>query len=84
MSNSIKNKYNRKGIGANQSVFETMSKNTGIHLPVNTVKKKATFEINLDLHRRLRRHAADHDTTMVKVLETALTNYLNDQECEHK
>ena len=80
MSKSIKNKYNRTGTGANQSVFGTMSGNTGIQEPVNTVKKKATFEIDSELHRRLRRHAADHDTTMVMILEKALTNYLDKQE----
>lgn len=81
MSKQMKNnKYNRTGPGANQAVFGTIASDTEIQEAVNAdkMKKKATFEINPDLHRKLRRYAADHDTTMVTVVEKALNNYLEE------
>lgn len=72
------NKYNRTGPGANQAVFSAFADDTVIQETVNTdkKKKKATFEMDPDLHRRLRRYAADHDTTMVTIVEKALNDYL--------
>lgn len=77
MSGQMKNnKYNRSKPGANQAVFSTLANSTGIQENVNTGKKKATFEMDPVLHRKLRRFAVDHDTTMVKVVEQALNDYL--------
>jgi len=81
MSKPIANKYNRKGMGANKSVFRRMSNNSMENKDSNiTRKKKATFEMDQELHRRLRIYAANHDTTMVMILERALTSYLDKQE----
>lgn len=60
-------------------MFDTLADNTEKRVPVNTGKRKATFEMDPDLHRKLRRYAADHDTTMVTVVEKALYDYLNEQ-----
>ncbi|SET49710.1 hypothetical protein SAMN05421676_105103 [Salinibacillus kushneri] len=76
MSELKKNKYNRTGPGANQSVFGSLVTDTGIQEDVNTVKKKkATFEMDPNLHRELRRFAVEHDTTMVTIVEKALKEY---------
>lgn len=74
-----KDKYNRTGPGANQTVFTTIAKNTGIQEDVKEVKKKkkATFELDPNLHRKLKMYAANHDTKMVDVVEQALNDYLN-------
>jgi len=79
MSEQTKNnKYNRTGPGANQTVFSTIAGNTEIQESVNKVKKKkATFEMDVDLHRQLRRYAADHDTTMITVVEQALNDFFS-------
>lgn len=73
------NKYNRTGPGANRNVFDTLADNTGKQETENIGKKKATFEMDPDLHRKLRRYAADHDTTMVKVVEKALHDYFQEE-----
>lgn len=79
MSKQTKNnKYNRTRPGANQAVFGAIANNTGVQEPVRTGKKKATFEMDPELHRSLRRYAADHDTTMVTVVEKALNHYLKE------
>jgi hypothetical protein len=53
---------------------------TGIQESVNTVpKKKATFEMNLELHTKLKVFAANKGKPMVDVIEEALRWYLNDQ-----
>lgn len=79
MSEQMKNnKYNRTGPGANKAVFSVLADNTGVQGTVNTDKKKATFEMDADLHRKLRRYAADHDTTMITVVEKALNDYLQE------
>ena len=57
-----KNKYNRKTSGANQAVFETIKSNTEMQEPVNTAKKKkATFDMDPSLHKRLREYAATNE-----------------------
>lgn len=45
---------------------------------VNTGRnvKKATFELDADLHKKLRTFAVLSDTTMVAVVEKALNDYL--------
>lgn len=79
MSNQAENKYNRTGSGANKSVFDTIASNTGIQEAVNTEKKKkkATFDMDAELHKQLRRYAADYDKPMVTIVEEALNEYLN-------
>jgi len=42
--------------------------------------KKATFELNADLHKRLRTFAAINDTTMVDIVEMAVNEYLDKKE----
>ena len=39
--------------------------------------KKATFELDAKLHKRLRGAAAEYETTMVDILEKALNEYLD-------
>ena len=39
--------------------------------------KKATFELDAKLHKRLRGAAVRHDTTMVEIVEKALKEYLD-------
>ncbi len=58
-------------------VHETVD--TGMQKPVNTERnvKKATFELDADLHKRLRVFAMMNDTTMVDVVKTAIIEYLN-------
>jgi predicted HicB family RNase H-like nuclease len=79
MSEQAKSKYNRTGPGANKSVFDTIASDTGIQENVNTdkKKKKATFDLDADLHKKLRIYAAAQDTTMVTIVEEALNEYLN-------
>jgi len=51
--------------------------------PVSTEErkiKKATFELDADLHKRLRTHAAINDTTMLEIVEKAIKEYLDKQE----
>ena len=53
--------------------------NTGIQEVVNTgmkkTTKKATFEIDLDLHKELKRTAVVQDRSMVELVEEALKLY---------
>ena len=51
---------------------------TVIQKGVNEVKKvkKATFELDSDLHKRLRVFATLNDTTMVDIVEKAIIDYL--------
>jgi hypothetical protein len=52
--------------------------NTAIQEPVNTEKKvkKATFELDAELHKKLRMFAVENETTMVDVVEKAIKEYL--------
>lgn len=79
MSEQTNNKYNRTGTGANKAVFSTFTEKQET---VNTVKKKkkATFEMDADLHRRLKRYSADHDIKMVEIVEQALNDFLTSQQ----
>jgi len=79
------NKYNRTGPGANQAVFGAIVEDTGIQESVNKVqKKKATFELDPDLHRRLKLYAVSHDIHMVEVVEEALNNFFGNDENQEK
>jgi predicted transcriptional regulator len=44
--------------------------------PAKTAKKKATFNLNADLHRRLKVMAALRRREMVELVEEALEGYL--------
>ena len=48
--------------------------------PVNTEiqkpKKKATFEMNLTLHKELKKFATEQDKKMVEIMEEAVREYL--------
>lgn len=76
---SVKNKYNRTSTGANKAVFETITRSTDIQEPVYTErkKKKATFELDPDIHRNLKRYAAEHEINMVEIVEQALIDYMD-------
>ena len=57
--------------------------NTEIQEPVKIEKeevkktiKKATFELDSELHKRLRMFAVEQDSTMVEVVEKALIEYI--------
>jgi hypothetical protein len=52
--------------------------NTVIQEPVSKEKKvkKATFELDAELHKRLRMFAVENETTMVDVVEKAIKEYL--------
>lgn len=66
--------------------------NTEIQQTVDTVKqknvntsknvKKATFELDADIHKRLRVFATLNDTTMVDIVEKAIINYLETKDNE--
>jgi hypothetical protein len=84
---SIKNKYTRKPAEApkrkgNADVLSQMI-NTEIQDTGNTVLqeekklKKATFQLDADLHKRLRTFAAMNDTTMVEIVQNALNEYMD-------
>lgn len=86
---SIRNKYNRptpkvppkkKGNSdvISQIIQDPVDKD--IHKPVSTEErkiKKATFELDADLHKRLRTQAAINDTTMLEIVEKAIKEYLD-------
>lgn len=88
---SIKDKYKRpqpeqgpirkKGNAEviNQIVQQDSTANTVIQENVNTVKKvkKATFQLDADLHKKLRTFAALNDTTMLDIVEQAIIEYLD-------
>lgn len=59
--------------------------NTGIQETVDVAKiaskqkdvKKATFDLDAKLHKRLRSAAVEYETTMVEIVEKALNEYLD-------
>lgn len=76
MSMKSKNhKYNYSDLGVINT--EPFTGNTITQKAVNNKKRKATFDMDPDLHRQLRIYAAHHDITMVTVLERILRNYFN-------
>ena len=78
----LKNKYKRqpkevpqkKG---NADIISRLAGNTGTQEPVITEKRKATFEMDANLHKRLRMFAAQNDTTMLDVVQAAVIEYLD-------
>ncbi|WP_046181424.1 hypothetical protein [Domibacillus tundrae] len=72
-----------KGLKKKEEVLEKLSVNTGIQEPVKKAKKtKATFELDSDLHKKLKMFAAQHDKKMVEVVESALKEYFSSQNNE--
>ncbi len=73
-----------KIVNNNQTVNTEIQQtvDTVIHKDVKTDKKvkKATFELDADLHKRLRVFATLNDTTMVDVVEKAITDYLENSD----
>lgn len=75
----------------NRDIMEKILKNdnqpvnTGIQETVFTDKsetkqkdvKKATFDLDAKLHKRLRSAAVEYETTMVELVEKALNEYLD-------
>jgi hypothetical protein len=53
--------------------------NTVLQEDVNTVRnvKKATFELDADLHKRIRIFAVENETTMVDLVTKAVIEYLD-------
>lgn len=87
---SLKNKYNRpkpdqappRKKGNSDVISKIVNNeyvNTAIQETVNTDRnvKKATFELDSDLHKRLHTFAVLNDTTMVDVVEKAIREYLD-------
>ena len=85
---SIKDKYNHKPATAPKSkgsrdIVEKILKNDNQSANMASVEskqkniKKATFELDAKLHKRLRGAAVKHDTTMVEIVEKALKEYLD-------
>ena len=85
----LKNKFNRKPDQAppkKKGNAEVLGKlvnsdtvSTDIQETANTEKKvkKATFELDAALHKRLRMFAVSNDTTMVDVVEKAINEYMD-------
>lgn len=88
---SVKNKYNNTSKVALVSKTTTPQKGSlgGVShnfergLLVNEAQisekkatKKATFELPVELHKRLKTAAAEQEMTMVQIVEKALGNYL--------
>lgn len=42
----------------------------------NKLTKKSTFELPIELHRRLKKAAAEREMTMLKIVEEALESHL--------
>ncbi|MEC1524449.1 hypothetical protein P9D43_20820 [Neobacillus niacini] len=90
---SLKNKYKRptpdqvppKKKGNSEVISKMVHSetiNTGIQETVNTERKikKATFELDAILHKKLRTFAALNDTTMVDIVEKAINEYFDRME----
>lgn len=67
--------YVNAGIQETASTVSQESTNTEMQKPV---KKKATFDMDKDLHTRLKTHAASKGVPMVDILEQLIRNYLQD------
>ncbi|WP_019415997.1 toxin-antitoxin system HicB family antitoxin [Paenisporosarcina sp. TG20] len=87
----VKNKYNNtskvvhvsktttphKGsIGGVSHKIERESLVIEAQIPEKKLTKKATFELPVELHKRLKTAAAEQEMTMVQIVEKALENYL--------
>jgi hypothetical protein len=84
----LKNKFNRKPDQAppkkkgNAEVISQLvnhdTVNTSIQETTDTERKvkKATFELDAGLHKRLRMFAVENETTMVDIVEKAINEYM--------
>lgn len=78
-------KYNRSKVeppkkkGSADVVSKVVNGDTVIQENVNTARsvKKATFELDADLHKRMRLFAVENDTTMVDLVTKAVIEYLD-------
>jgi hypothetical protein len=85
----LKSKFNRKPDQAppkKKGNVEVISQlvnhdtvNTSIQETTDTEKKvkKATFELDAGLHKRLRMFAVENETTMVDIVEKAINEYMD-------
>ena len=85
----LKNKFNRKPDQAppkkkgNTEVISQLvnndTVNTSIQETTDTERKvkKATFELDAGLHKRLRMFAVENETTMVDIVEKAINEYMD-------
>ena len=85
----LKNKFNRKPDQTppkkkgNAEVISQLvnhdTVNTSIQETTDTEKKvkKATFELDAGLHKRLRMFAVENETTMVDIVEKAINEYMD-------
>jgi hypothetical protein len=85
----LKSKFNRKPDQAppkkkgNAEVISQLvnhdTVNTSIQETADTEKKikKATFELDAGLHKRLRMFAVENETTMVDIVEKAINEYMD-------
>ena len=75
---SLQNKYKRtpkeppQKKGSSEVVSQIVSDNKK-----DKKTKKATFLLDEELHKKLRIYAAMNDTTMLNIVEKALTEYIN-------
>ena len=80
---SLKDKYKRPNpnLPKKKGNLEVISKIVNSET-INTDRniKKATFELDADLHKKLRTLAVLNDTTMVDVVEKAISEYLDRME----
>lgn len=78
---SIQNKYKRtpkeppQKKGSSEVVSQIVSDN---EKDKKKQTKKATFLLDEDLHKKLRIYAAMNDTTMLDIVEKALTMYIKE------
>lgn len=61
-----------------EDVLSTISSNTLLQETVNTAKKKkATYELDMELHKKLKLYAAENGKTMTEVVEAAVKKYMD-------
>jgi hypothetical protein len=72
-----KKKFNRSGSGANRSVFSTITSTEEVNNKV-VVKKKATFDMDPEIHSELKTYAARRGFPMITVVEKAIKKYIKD------
>ncbi|MCP3762352.1 hypothetical protein NLX67_08110 [Domibacillus sp. A3M-37] len=66
-----------------EDVLNSISSNTEIQKTVNTPeKKKVTYELNIELHKKLKLFAAMNDKTMTQVVESAVKKYIEDHKIQ--
>ncbi len=62
-----------------EDVLSAISSNTAIQETVNTgTKKKATYELDIELHKKLKLYAALNGKTMTEIVEAAVKKYIGE------